>query len=113
MRLQDDEMLDITMKDISQPLKFKKKPRRSGSSSASRGSSPAVKAEKGSPARHNKRNNTGDISDLAVAAWRNGGEDMELSTKMLSLLEYLKEAEKINDKTICYSQCMFPSTFGA
>ncbi|PPQ94269.1 hypothetical protein CVT25_004926 [Psilocybe cyanescens] len=43
-------------------------------------------------------------SDAVVATWRRGDEDLEPSSKMVKLIEYLKEWEYSGDKTICYSQ---------
>jgi len=50
-----------------------------------------------------------DPSDAVLATWRRGDDDMEPSTKMLALIDYLKEWESTGDKTICYSQCKHPS----
>jgi hypothetical protein len=50
-----------------------------------------------------------DPSDAVLATWRRGDDDVEPSTKMLALIEYLKEWESTGDKTICYSQCKHPS----
>jgi len=44
-------------------------------------------------------------SDAVIAAWRRGDDDLEPSTKMLALVDYLKEWDSTGDKTICYSQC--------
>jgi len=43
--------------------------------------------------------------DAIVALWRKGDEDLEPSTKMMALVEYLKEWDASGDKTICFSQC--------
>ena len=45
-------------------------------------------------------------SDAVLATWRRGDDDMESSTKMAALMDYLKEWDASGDKTICYSQCM-------
>lgn len=47
----------------------------------------------------------GVTSDAVIATWRRGGDHLEPSTKMLALVEYLKEWDSTGDKTICYSQC--------
>ena len=47
----------------------------------------------------------GGLSDPVIATWRRGDDDLEPSTKMLALVEYLKEWDSTGDKTICYSQC--------
>lgn len=44
-------------------------------------------------------------SDAVLATWKRGDDDLEPSTKMLALLELLKEWDSCGDKTICYSQC--------
>jgi hypothetical protein len=62
---------------------------------------------------HGKRRRSGTISKAnenslegALATWGRGDDDMEPSTKMLQMLELLKEWETAGDKTIIYSQCM-------
>ena len=47
----------------------------------------------------------GGPCDAVIATWRRGDDDLEPSTKMLALVEYLKEWDSTGDKTICYSQC--------
>lgn len=44
-------------------------------------------------------------SDVILATWGRGDDDMEPSAKMLALLEMLKEWDVTGDKTIVYSQC--------
>jgi hypothetical protein len=44
-------------------------------------------------------------SEAVIATWKRGDDDLEPSTKMLALVEYLKEWDSTGDKTICYSQC--------
>lgn len=46
----------------------------------------------------------GGPSDAVIATWRRGDDGLEPSTKMLALVEYLKEWDSTGDKTICYSQ---------
>lgn len=46
-------------------------------------------------------------SEAVIATWNRGDDDLEPSTKMLALLDYLKEWDVSGDKTICYSQCSF------
>ena len=48
-------------------------------------------------------------SEAVIATWNRGDDDLEPSTKMLALLDYLKEWDVSGDKTICYSQCLFPN----
>lgn len=55
-----------------------------------------------------KKKPTGqEPSDAVLATWRRGDDDMEPSTKMLALVNYLKEWDASGDKAICYSQCEF------
>ncbi|KZT24992.1 hypothetical protein NEOLEDRAFT_1156494 [Neolentinus lepideus HHB14362 ss-1] len=44
------------------------------------------------------------ISQSLIDTWARGDSNVEPSTKMLALVEQLKEAEIAGDKTICYSQ---------
>jgi hypothetical protein len=64
---------------------------------------------------HGKRQRRGTTSlpqanenslEGALATWGRGDDDMEPSTKMLRMLELLKEWDSAGDKTIIYSQCM-------
>jgi hypothetical protein len=48
-----------------------------------------------------------DTLEGAFATWGRGDDDMEPSTKMLQMLELLKEWDSAGDKTIIYSQCSF------
>ena len=41
-----------------------------------------------------------------MATWRRGDDDLELSAKMVALIEQLQIAEHAGDKTIVYSQCV-------
>ena len=52
----------------------------------------------------NGKNDHGLPEEL-VAVWRRGDDDVEESSKMVKLLEYLKDWEATGDKTIVYSQC--------
>jgi len=45
-------------------------------------------------------------SGAVLAVWGKGDYDLEPSTKMLALVDLLKEADEHGDKTICFSQCM-------
>ena len=62
---------------------------------------------------HGKRQRRGTTSQAnenslegALATWGRGDDDLEPSTKMLRMLELLKEWHSAGDKTIIYSQCM-------
>ena len=43
----------------------------------------------------------------ALATWGRGDDDTAPSTKMLKMLELLREWESTGDKTIIYSQCEY------
>ncbi|KAJ6542826.1 SNF2 family N-terminal domain-containing protein [Mycena capillaripes] len=43
-------------------------------------------------------------SDAVMSNWKRGDDDLEPSTKMLAMMQLLKEWESTGDKTICYSQ---------
>jgi len=45
-------------------------------------------------------------SQQTMATWRQGDDDLELSAKMVALIEQLQIAEHAGDKTIVYSRCM-------
>lgn len=51
------------------------------------------------------------LSEALLSTWSRGDDDMEPSTKMLKLMELLKEWDASGDKTICYSQCEFLHLF--
>ncbi|KAF8890769.1 SNF2 family N-terminal domain-containing protein [Infundibulicybe gibba] len=82
----DEEVMDLTMNDISKPL-------------------PPKKSQKSSPPKGKKKQENADgLSEAVLATWSKGDDDLEPSTKMLALIDYLKEWETTGDKTICYSQ---------
>ncbi|KAK0197054.1 SNF2 family DNA-dependent ATPase [Armillaria mellea] len=90
----NDDMLDLTIDDISAPLQ----PR-------SENIDIDQSSRKSSPAKRKTSNKAGDgPSEALIATWRKGDDDMEPSTKMLKLLSLLKEWDASGDKTICYSQ---------
>ncbi|KAJ6490225.1 SNF2 family DNA-dependent ATPase [Mycena vitilis] len=67
------------------------------------------KGKAGSP-RRRKGGNDEDENDIdmpseaVISNWGRGDDDLEPSTKMLAMMEMLKEWESTGDKTICYSQ---------
>ncbi|KAF9485841.1 hypothetical protein BDN70DRAFT_870738 [Pholiota conissans] len=65
-----------------------------------RGSSPD---SGGQDEKGKARANSGP-SEAVMSTWKRGDDDMEPSTKMLALMQFLKEWEASGDKTICYSQ---------
>lgn len=114
---QDDDLIDLTMDDLSTPMPFKAlKISKNGSSSDLRtvdGAKRRSRESSSSPqrpqntGRGNKKSSNGrdGPSDAVIAAWRRGDDDLEPSAKMLALIEYLKAWDASGDKTICYSQC--------
>lgn len=112
-------MIDLTMKDITSSGMSGAKSKLDDSDidifdgttslgKRTRESSPMSPAkDKGRGSFENGKSS--DPSDAVLATWRRGDDDMEPSTKMLALVDYLKEWESSGDKTICYSQCKHPS----
>lgn len=49
-------------------------------------------------------------SEAVIANWSRGDADLEPSTKMQALVNYIKEWNSTGDKTICYSQCKLLSS---
>ncbi|KAG2137485.1 SNF2 family N-terminal domain-containing protein [Suillus clintonianus] len=111
----DDEVLDLTMSDVSDHLddsdvefgrgfavqsskkhkdngKGKGPMRDSAEKPASQGTEKAKLEESDAPSR------------ALIAMWRKGDYDLEPSTKMLALIDFLKSWDASGDKTICYSQ---------
>ena len=74
------ELTDITLKDITGPL-------------------PATAGP--------GQGNAMQPSEALIKTWRQGGANVEPSTKMLALIAFLQEWETTGDKTICFSQCEF------
>jgi hypothetical protein len=46
-------------------------------------------------------------SDEMIRMWREGGANVEPSTKMLALISFIKDWEVTGDKVICFSQCEY------
>ncbi|KAG0693881.1 SNF2 family N-terminal domain-containing protein [Suillus ampliporus] len=113
----DDDVLDLTMGDVSDQLddsdvefgrgyavrsskstkhrddgKGKAPMRDSEEKPASQGTEKAKLEDSGAPSR------------ALIAMWRKGDCDLEPSTKMLALIDFLKSWDASGDKTICYSQ---------
>ncbi|KAG1859721.1 SNF2 family N-terminal domain-containing protein [Suillus subluteus] len=111
----DDEVIDLTMGDVSDHLdgsdaelgrghavRFSKKHDDNGKGKtplrdneekpASQGAEKANLEDSGAPSR------------ALIAMWRKGDYDLEPSTKMLALIDFLKSWDVSGDKTICYSQ---------
>ncbi|KAJ7886673.1 SNF2 family DNA-dependent ATPase [Mycena leptocephala] len=59
------------------------------------------------PPRWKKKSGDEDVdmpSDAVISNWGRGDDDLEPSTKMLAMMDLLKEWDATGDKTICYSQ---------
>ncbi|KAJ3930944.1 MAG: SNF2 family DNA-dependent ATPase [Lentinula lateritia] len=95
----DDDILDLTMDDIAQPI-FSS-PIKPGQSSNHKRK--AHQSTNGGEKRKDTESE-GGLPEALVATWSKGDDDMEPSIKMVQLLEYIKKWEAIGDKTICYSQ---------
>jgi hypothetical protein len=81
------------MDDISKPLSHSKRTKgKSGASSSAGKKKKAATAQQGP-------------SKESVAVWRKSGQDLEASTKMLGMVELIKEWGATGDRTIVYSQC--------
>ncbi|KAI0085988.1 SNF2 family N-terminal domain-containing protein [Irpex rosettiformis] len=76
----DDELTDITLADISGSIS------RPGVSNA------------------HSQGKDGEPSDSMIRMWRQGGANVEPSTKMLALIGLIQEWEGTGDKVICFSQ---------
>lgn len=100
------------MADVTAPLKFKKKRRSSTTSVELMASDEELAVTHSAKKRKMEKKavaggNTA-MPDKLVKIWKRGGNDMEPSTKMVKMLEYIKEAMDAGDKTIVYSQCAYP-----
>ncbi|KAJ3854506.1 SNF2 family DNA-dependent ATPase [Lentinula lateritia] len=95
----DDDILDLTMDDIIQPI-FSS-PSKPGQSSNNKRK--AHQSTNGGEKRKDT-DSEGCLPKALVATWSKGDDDMEPSIKMVQLIEYVKKWEAIDDKTICYSQ---------
>ncbi|KAH7912078.1 SNF2 family N-terminal domain-containing protein [Hygrophoropsis aurantiaca] len=122
--VQDDDVLDLTLEDISGPIPLDGSDMEvSGASRVPSGSSiKPPKKDKGKRRAQSSESDTEDDeprsqsqksagekepeapSDELVAMWKKGDYDLEPSTKMMALMRLLKEWDSTGDKTICYSQ---------
>ncbi|KAG2133783.1 P-loop containing nucleoside triphosphate hydrolase protein [Suillus bovinus] len=102
-----DEVLDLTMSDVSDHLDgsdvelgrgYAVRPSQKHDDNG-KGKAP-MRDDEEKPASQN----TGALSDALIAMWRKGDCDLEPSTKMLALIDFLKSWDASGDKTICYSQ---------
>ncbi|KAH0579625.1 hypothetical protein H2248_002475 [Termitomyces sp. 'cryptogamus'] len=111
----DDEMTELTIGQVSKPLKNIKRISATDSeiefvdtiNKASRKSSVSPKG-KGKAKTFTKKRGRDEgegLLDAVIATWSRGDDDLEPSTKMLALVDLLQEWEATGDKTIVYSQC--------
>ena len=68
-----------------------------------RGKRQAQKAKGPAPAARREPGMSAEMVDH----WRRGDDNMESSTKMVALIEYLQKWDASGDKTIVFSQCAF------
>ncbi|KIY72134.1 hypothetical protein CYLTODRAFT_418117 [Cylindrobasidium torrendii FP15055 ss-10] len=73
--------------------------RKAGSSPAGKRKAPDDEDDEENEDTHHEK-----VSDATLATWRRGDDDMEPSTKMMQLIEYIKDWESTGDKIIVYSQ---------
>ncbi|KAG5722781.1 putative SWI/SNF-related matrix-associated actin-dependent regulator of chromatin subfamily A member 3-like 2, partial [Termitomyces sp. T112] len=112
----DDEMTELTIGQVSKPLKNIKRISATDSeiefvdtiNKASRKSSVSPKGKGKAKTFTKKRGRDEEegegLLDAVIATWSRGDDDLEPSTKMLALVDLLQEWEATGDKTIVYSQ---------
>ncbi|KAG1894583.1 SNF2 family N-terminal domain-containing protein [Suillus fuscotomentosus] len=111
----NDEVLDLTVGDVSDYLDDSDIELGSGHAVRSskkhydygKGKAPMRDDEEKPPSQSAEKANledSGAPSDALIAMWRKGDYDLEPSTKMLALINFLKSWDESGDKTICYSQ---------
>ncbi|KAK7047584.1 hypothetical protein VNI00_006352 [Paramarasmius palmivorus] len=104
----DDEVMNLSMDDISGPLKPPKKgmgkSRQVDDSDdeLEATSSSSKKTSRSKPSRFGSQFSA--EREALLETWAKGDDDLEPSIKMVKLIEYLHEWEVIGDRTICYSQ---------
>jgi hypothetical protein len=115
--LQDD-VIDLTMGDVSDHLDGSgvQLGRRNAVRSSKKhddngkGKAPLRDNEEKSASQDAEKANledSGAPSRALISMWRKGDYDLEPSTKMLALIDFLKSWDAGGDKTICYSQCSY------
>ncbi|KAL0564202.1 hypothetical protein V5O48_017851 [Marasmius crinis-equi] len=103
--LSDDDELDLTMGDVTQPLGGDTSDEDDAPSFSKRKkSSKSVISKRAGNVKPSMAKQFGKDREALIATWAKGDDDLEPSAKMLQLIEYLKEWEEIGDKTIVYSQ---------
>jgi len=102
----DDDIIDLTMDDISVDLTPKSRSKiQRARSDLSESPEPRRGKGRGRAPEKRKDHQNGQVpSDAIIATWRKGDDNLEPSTKMLALINLLKESDSSGDKTICYSQ---------
>ncbi|KII82945.1 hypothetical protein PLICRDRAFT_58597 [Plicaturopsis crispa FD-325 SS-3] len=117
----DDDILDLTMDDITTippPSTPSRKAKTEDDSDIEMSDSPPiaspVKRQRATPVpatpakgkeKAQSKAKTGDgPSEAVIKTWRNGADDLEPSTKMVAMIELLKEWDCTGDKSIVFSQ---------
>jgi SNF2 family DNA or RNA helicase len=110
----DDDVIDLTMGDVSDHLDGSGVQLGRGNAVRSskkhddngKGKAPLRDNEEKSASQAEKANleDSGAPSRALISMWRKGDYDLEPSTKMLALIDFLKSWDAGGDKTICYSQ---------
>ncbi|KAG1816727.1 SNF2 family N-terminal domain-containing protein, partial [Suillus subaureus] len=111
----DDEVIDLTMSDVSDHLDGSDVELGRGHAVRSsekhddngKGKAPLRDSEEKPASQGAEKANLEDSSAPSralIAMWRKGDYDLEPSTKMLALIDFLKSWDTSGDKTICYSQ---------
>ncbi|KII90213.1 hypothetical protein PLICRDRAFT_53299 [Plicaturopsis crispa FD-325 SS-3] len=117
----DDDILDLTMDDITTippPSTPSRKAKIEDDSDIELSDSPPiaspVKRQRATPVpatpakgkeKAQSKAKTGDgPSEAVIKTWRNGADDLEPSTKMVAMIELLKEWDCTGDKSIVFSQ---------
>ncbi|KIJ64280.1 hypothetical protein HYDPIDRAFT_175635 [Hydnomerulius pinastri MD-312] len=108
-----DDVLDLSMDDSdasateteTEPAPSSPKAKSGSRTSVSRSQSTASPNDKGKQkANADEEKEPSAPSRALIAMWRKGDYDLEPSTKMLALIDLLKEADEAGDKSIVYSQ---------
>lgn len=113
-----DDIIDLTIDDVSVQLPAPSKFNKTRNDNASESPVPKSLSAKAKGKRralmedsNEEDDDEGNIgtgkmpSDAVFATWRKGDDDLEPSTKMLGLIDLLNKWDCTGDKAICYSQC--------
>ncbi|KAH7882695.1 SNF2 family N-terminal domain-containing protein [Phlebopus sp. FC_14] len=106
----DDDMLDLTLdsSELGSDESVTETPPQSSQRSSQPSRSQSVNGKDKQMASANddkdKDKEPSAPSGALIAMWRKGDYDLEPSSKMLALIDLLKEADAAGDKAICFSQ---------